>query len=307
MAAGQALTRDKAWPTLPLAEWSDTRDTLHMWTQIAGKVRLALSPHVNHWWEVPLYVSARGLTTSAIPSQLGLFEIQFDFIEHKVDIVTGWAPPMTIRLYTRSVAGFYRELMQDLSSLGIDVKIWTMPQEVPNPIRFDRDVTHARYDPNYANRCWRILASVDMVLQEFRTQFIGKVSPVHFFWGSFDLAFTLFSGRRAPERAGADRITREAYSHEVISVGWWPGSGEITEPMFYAYAAPEPQGLREAIVKPEKAHYEPKLGEFLLSYEEVRRSPDPKAAVLDFARTVYEAGASLGNWDRASLERNRPA
>lgn len=307
MAAGQALTRDQAWPALPLAEWSDTRDTVHMWTQIVGKVRHALSPHVNHWWEVPLYLCARGLTTSPIPCGLGTFEVNFDFIDHKLDIVSSWAPAVTVRLFTRSVAGFYREFMQDLAGLGIQVKIWPMPQEVPNPIRFDRDVTHARYDPIYANRFWRVLASVDMALKEFRSQFLGKVSPVHFFWGSFDLAFTLFSGRRAPERPGADPVTREAYSHEVTSVGWWPGSGDVKDAMFYAYAAPEPTGFREARIKPEKAYYDTKLSVFLLSYEEVRRSPDPKASILEFARSVYDASATLGNWDRAALERNPPS
>jgi hypothetical protein len=270
-------------------------------------VRLALSPHVNHWWEVPLYLCARGLTTSPIPCGLGTFEINFDFIDHKLDIVTSWSQPVTLRLFTRSVAGFYREFMQALDSLGIQVKIWPVPQEVPNPIRFDRDVTHARYDPNYAHRFWRVLASVDTVLKEFRSQFIGKVSPVHFFWGSFDLVFTLFSGRRAPERPGADRVTREAYSHEVISVGWWPGGGDVKEAMFYGYAAPEPAGFRTARVKPEKAYYDSELGEFLLSYEEVRRSADPKSTITDFARSTYEAGATLGNWDRAALERTPPA
>jgi hypothetical protein len=303
MAVGQALTREQAWPALPLAEWNETRDTLHMWTQIVGKVRLGLSPHVNHWWEVPLYVNARGLTTSAIPSARGNFEMNFDFIEHKLDIVTGWSRPMNVQMYTRSVAGFYREVMQALDSLGIQVKVWPMPQEVPNPIRFDRDVTHMRYDPNYANRFWRILVSVDGVLKEFRPRFIGKVSPVHFFWGSFDLAFTCFSGRRAPERPGADRITRDAYSHELTSIGWWPGGGDVTEAMFYAYASPEPAGFREARVKPEKAYYDTKLGEFLLSYEEVRCAPDPRAALTDFAWTTHEAGATMGNWDLAALER----
>lgn len=302
MAAGQAITRDQAWPALPLAEWKDTRETVHMWTQIVGKVRLSQSPHVNHWWQVPLYVSARGLTTTAIPSTLGNFELNFDFVDHKLDIVTSWSAPADVRMFTRSVAGFYRELMQTLDSLGIHAKIWPMPQEVPNPIRFDRDVTHARYDPTYANRFWRILTSVDKALKEFRGQFIGKVSPVHFFWGSFDLAFSVFSGRRAPERPNADHVTREAYSHEVASVGWWPGGGNVTEPMFYAYAAPEPSGYREARIKPEKAHYDTQLNEFLLSYDEVRRSPDPHAAVLDFARSAYEAAASSGNWDRAALE-----
>lgn len=303
MAIAQPLNRDQAWPPLPLAEWRDTCDTLHMWAQIAGKVRLALSPLVNHWWEVPLYVSARGLTTSPIPCAQGNFEINFDFIDHKLDVVSGWANPMSIRLYTRSVAGFYRELMQTLELLGIDVKIWPMPQEVPNPIRFDRDVTHARYDPAYTNRFWRALSSVDAVLKEFRTRFVGKVSPVHFFWGSFDVAFTMFSGRRAPERPGADRITREAYSHEVCSVGWWPGSGDIPDANFYAYAAPEPPGFREAPVKPEAAHYIAAPGEFLLSYDEVRRSADPRAEILSFAESAYAAAATLGHWDRAAIER----
>ena len=306
MSAGHPLNRDQSWPALPLAEWSETRDTLHMWTQIVGKVRMALSPHVNHWWEVPLYVSARGLTTSPIPSKLGIFEIDFDFIDHKVDIVPAWTRAVTMRLYTRSVAGFYRELLQALETLGIPVKIWTMPQEVPHPIRFDRDVTHARYDPAYANRFWRVISSIDSVLKEFRPRFIGKVSPVHFFWGSFDLAFTTFSGRRAPERPGADRVAREAYSHEVSSVGWWPGGGDITEPMFYAYAAPTPPGYAESPVKPEKAHWDAKLGEFLLSYDEVRRSADPRASLLSFAESTYDAASTLGHWDRASLERNPP-
>jgi Family of unknown function (DUF5996) len=307
MAVEQALVKEQGWPALPLAAWKETRDTMHMWTQIVGKVRMGLSPHVNHWWEVPLYVSARGLTTSAIPSAVGNFEVNFDFVEHKLDIVTAWSRPMTLQLYTRSVAGFYREFMRGLDSLGIQVKIWPLPQEVPNPIRFDRDVTHARYDPVYANRFWRILASVDAVLREFRGRFIGKVSPVHFFWGSFDLAFTMFSGRRAPERPGADRVTREAYSHEVISVGWWTGGGDITDPMFYAYAAPEPPGFREAPLRPEKAYYDSKLGEFLLSYDEVRNSADPRAALMSFVNSAYEAGATLGNWDRASLERTDSA
>ncbi|HEX5423506.1 MAG TPA: DUF5996 family protein [Candidatus Acidoferrales bacterium] len=304
MAAGQSLSREQSWPALPLAEWRDTCDTLHMWTQIAGKIRLALCPHVNHWWEVPLYVSARGLTTSAIPCSLGNFEIHFDFIEHKLDVVAAWASPAGIRLYARSVADFYGELMRTLESLGIGVKIWPMPQEVPNPIRFDLDSTHASYDPVYANRFWRVLSSIDAALKEFRTRFIGKVSPVHFFWGSFDLAFTMFSGRRAPERPGVDRVTREAYSHEEVSVGWWPGSGDVADANFYGYAAPEPAGFREAPVKPEKAFYDAKLGEFLLSYDQVRRSSDPREQILSFADSVYSAGATLGKWDRAAIERS---
>lgn len=306
MAAAQPLTHDQAWPALPLAEWRDTCETLHMWTQIAGKIRLALSPHVNHWWEVPLYISPRGLTTSPIPCAHGNFEINFDFIDHKLDIISAWTNPASIRLHSRSVADFYRELMETLQSLGINVKIWPMPQEVPNPIRFDRDVAHASYDPAYANRFWRVLSSVDAVLKEFRTRFIGKVSPVHFFWGSFDLAFTMFSGRRAPERPGADRVTREAYSHEVCSVGWWPGSGDIADANFYAYASPEPPGFREAPVQPAAARYAESPGEFLLGYDEVRRSADPRAQILSFAESIYNAAATLGHWDRAAIERSTP-
>ena len=302
----QSLSKADVWPALPLAEWSETCETLHMWTQIVGKVRLALSPRVNHWWEVPLYVCARGLTTSPIPYENGVFEVSFDFISHKLDIVTSWDERRTVYLFTRTVAGFYREFMDALQSAGIHVKIWPMPVEIPNPIRFDQDVTHARYDATHAHRFWRILVTVDGILKEFRAGFIGKVSPVHFFWGSFDLAVSRFSGRRAPERPGADAITREAYSHEVISAGWWPGSGEITSPAFYAYAAPEPAGFRDAPVKPHKAFYHTQMNEFLLSYDDVRAEYDPKSALMAFLETTYDAGATLGKWDRASLEKNPP-
>jgi hypothetical protein len=306
MMSEQSLSKGDVWPALPLAEWSETCETLHMWTQIVGKVRLALSPRVNHWWEVPLYVCARGLTTSPIPYENGVFEVSFDFISHKLDIVTSWDERRTVYLFTRTVAGFYREFMDALHSAGIDVKIWPMPVEIPNPIRFDQDVTHARYDPTYAHRFWRILVTVDAILKEFRAGFIGKASPVHFFWGSFDLAVTRFSGRRAPERPGADAITQEAYSHEVISAGWWPGSGEITSPAFYVYAAPEPAGFRDAPVKPHKAFYHTQMNEFLLSYDDVRADADPKSALMAFLETTYDAGATLGKWDRASLEKNPP-
>lgn len=298
-----ALSKDEAWPALPLAEWSATRDTLHMWMQIVGKVRLALCPHVNHWWQTPLYVSARGLTTSAIPYSLGNFEAEFDFLDHVLKIATSRGETKTIRLAPRSVADFYREFLATLASLQIDAKIWPMPVEIPDPIRFDRDTIHASYDPVYANRCWRILASADRVLKEFRGRFIGKASPVHFFWGSFDLAATRFSGRRAPERPGADPVTREAYSHEESSAGWWPGGGEISAPMFYAYAAPEPPGFREHPVRPAQAFYHSKLGEFLLPYDDVRSASDPAATLMEFFQNTYEAAANLGNWDRASLER----
>lgn len=298
-----ALSKDEAWPALPLAEWSATYATLHMWTQIVGKIRLAFSAPVNHWWQVPLYVSARGLTTTAIPFPLGNFEIEFDFIEHVLRTVTSRGETKTIKLAPRSVADFYAEFLSTLASLGINAKIWPMPVEISNPIRFDRDTIHASYDPVYANRCWRILSSVDRVLKEFRGRFIGKASPVHSFWGSFDLAATRFSGRRAPERPGADRMTREAYSHEVSSVGWWPGGGDISEPMFYSYAAPAPEGFSDAAVRPAHAFYHKQLGEFLLPYDAVRTSAEPAATLTEFAQSTYEAAANLGHWDRASLER----
>lgn len=292
------------WPALPLDSWKDTYATLHMWTQIVGKVRLALTPRVNHWWNVPLYVNSRGLTTSAIPYGTRTFEIQFDFLSHQLQLLCSDGGVQALPLAPRSVADFYREFMTMLRSAEIEVKIWRMPVEIPNPIPFDEDRIHASYDADAVRRMWRILLSVDEVLNEFRARFIGKSSPVHFFWGSFDMAVTRFSGRRAPERPNADSITREAYSHEVISGGFWPGSGEIKEAAFYCYAAPEPKGLREAKVSPTKAFYHSGLSEFLLMYDDVRSAPAPKAALLEFLQSTYEAGADLGNWDRKSLERN---
>jgi len=298
-----ALTRDEAWPALPLAEWEDTRATLHMWMQMAGKVALALSPSVNHCWAVALHISPRGLTTLPIPYPLGIFTIEFDFIDHALRITTSRNETKTLTLGPRTVADFYREFMAALTALKINAKIWPMPVEIANPIRFDQDTQHASYDPAYANRCWRILTSVATICQEFRARFIGKASPVHFFWGSFDLAVSRFSGRRAPERPGADAWTRESYSHEVSSGGWWPGQGGLDAPMFYAYSAPEPAGFRTASVLPPEAFYEPKIGEFLLPYNAVRNSADPKSMLLDFLQTTYEAAANFGKWDRAALER----
>src|SRR5271154_6702512 len=297
------LPKDEAWPALPLAEWSATRDTLHLWMQMVGKLRLALSPQLNHWWGVPLYVSARGLTTSAIPYSLGVFEAEFDFISHVLRFTTSRGETKTIALAPRSVADFYRAFKATLAALSIEAKIWPMPVEIPNPIRFDQDIVHASYDPVYANRFWRILATVDPIFKEFRARFIGKASPVHFFWGSGDLAATRFSGRRAPERPGADAVTREAYSHEVSSVGWWPGNGGFDAPMFYAYAAPEPPGFRESKVRPAQASYNTQISEFLLPYDEVRNSADPTAMLLEFFQSTYEAAANLGKWDRAALEK----
>ena len=292
------------WPPLPLAEWKDTYATLHMWTQIVGKVRLALSPAVNHFWGSTLYVTSRGLTTSTIPYAKGVFEIDFDFVAHTLQITTSLGETRSFLLIPRTVAEFYAEFMAALHSLGIDVKVWTMPVEVPRPVRFNLDESHASYQSEYAQRFWRILVSTDAVFRQFRSRFICKASPVHFFWGSFDLAVTLFSGRRAPERPGADSITKEAYSHEVISVGFWPGDGEIVkDAAFYAYAAPEPPGFKECQVRPAKAFYSKEKGEFFLMYDDVRTAADPAQALLDFCQSAYEAGANCGNWDRRNLER----
>ena len=293
------------WPELPLEAWQDTYSTLHMWTQIVGKVRLALSPNINHWWGIPLYVNALGLTTSAIPYAGGNFEIQFDFVHHKLIIRTSNDAHVTIALAPRSVADFYSEFMGALASLEIPVKIWKMPVEIPDPIAFDKDAKHASYDHEYANRFWRILVNCESVFKEFRAGFIGKASPVHFFWGSFDLAATRFSGRRAPERPGADSITREAYSHEVISAGFWPGGGDVKGAAFYAYAAPEPAGFAQRPVRPAEAFYQPQLKEFILMYDDVRRSTSPRDALLAFLQTTYDAGADLAKWNRAELERRQ--
>lgn len=290
------------WPELALNAWKDTYATLHMWTQIVGKVRLALSPRVNHWWEVPLYVNAAGLTTSAIPYRDRIFEVQFNFLDHQLQISTSDGHRKALALRPLAVANFYHEFLNALRSLGIEVRIWPMPVEIPNPVRFDLDYEHAAYDPEYARRFWTILTRVLPIFSEFRGRFLGKHSPIHFFWGSFDLASTRFSGRRAPERPGADSITREAYSHEVISVGFWPGGGDVKGAAFYAYAAPEPEGFKGAKVRPEKAFYSP-LGEFLLMYDDVRLAKDPRRDVLEFLQTTYEAGATLGDWPRAELER----
>ena len=303
MAAHPHNPNPHSWPELPLEAWQDTYATLHMWTQIVGKVRLALSPRVNHWWEVPLYVNARGLTTSAIPYGNGIFEVQFDFLEHKLIIQISWGSAKALALKPQSVANFYAEFISALRALGIEVKIWSMPVEVPNPVRFESDTQHASYDPEYARRFWQVLILCDNIFQEFRAGFLGKDSPVHFFWGSFDLAVTRFSGRRAPEREGADSITREAYSHEVISMGFWPGGGDIKGPAFYAYAAPEPLGVAEQKVKPAAAFYHPQMKEFLLMYDDVRRAASPRQALLSFLQSTYEAGANLAHWDRKELER----
>jgi Family of unknown function (DUF5996) len=294
----------ESWPALPLAEWKDTYATLHMWMQIVGKVRLALCPNLNHWWGTAFYVTARGLTTSAMPYEKGIFEVHFDFTSHALEIQTSLGETRTFRLVPRTVAVFYQEFMEALRSLGIHLKVWDMPVEVPRPVRFTLDEAHASYDPEYAHRFWRVLATVTPILEEFRAGFLGKSSPVHFFWGSFDLAVSRFSGRRAPARAGADVITKEGYSHEVISVGFWPGDGEIIkDAAFYAYAAPEPPGFKESPVRPAKAFYSSEKGEFFLMYDDVRFSDSPGQDLLAFCQSTYDAGANLAHWTRAELER----
>ncbi|MDT5261296.1 MAG: hypothetical protein QOC61_300 [Acidobacteriota bacterium] len=301
-------TENIVWPSLPFEEWRETLATLHMWTQVVGKVRLAQAPHVNHWWQVPLYVNARGLTTSAMPYGERVFQIDFDFISHRLLIETGDGQSREMSLAPRTVADFYREFMSQLRSLKLEVEIWTTPVEVENPIAFEQDETHKSYDPDYAGRFWRSLVQANRVFQKFRSGFVGKCSPVHFFWGSFDLAVTRFSGRRAPLHPGApgvaDSITREAYSHEVSSAGFWPGGPALPEPIFYSYAYPEPVGFKDFKVGPVgSAYYNTDFKEFVLPYEAVRSENEPDRDLLRFLQDTYEAAASLGKWDRASLER----
>ncbi|HET9178930.1 MAG TPA: DUF5996 family protein [Terriglobia bacterium] len=297
----QSSSSGEFWPALPLAEWEDTYHTLHMWTQIAGKVRLDLAPLQNHWWNSALYVNTRGLTTSPIPYQSEAFEIQFDFVNHRLEILTSFGRDQSLALEPKSVEEFYHEFLSALRAAGIEIIIDPKPQEVPEPIPFDQDETHRSYDAEYANRLWRILLSTTMVLEEFRARYMGKASPVHFFWGSFDLAYTRFSGRVAPPRKGI--ITSEAYSHECSSVGWWPGGGAVKGPAFYAYAAPQPEGYDGQVVRPGSAYYDGQLHEFILMYDDVRSAPSPRDAILEFAESAYEAGANLGKWDRNLLER----
>ncbi|HEY3268473.1 MAG TPA: DUF5996 family protein [Armatimonadota bacterium] len=306
-AAGRAETsRGAIWPALPLSEWADTYATLHMWTQVVGKVRLALAPMMNHWWQAPLYVTVRGLTTSPMPYGSESCSIDFDFIDHKLRMETSAGASRTLDLAPRSVAAFYREVMDALNSMDIHPRIWPVPVEVAEPIPFEQDHAHASYDPDYANRHWRILRQASRVLTEFRARFTGKSSPVHFFWGSFDLSVSRFSGRRAPRHPSvpvmSDRITVPAYSHEVCSVGFWPGGYGFADPAFFSYIYPTPAGYAEARVEPKAAVFSPALGEFLLPYEAVRTAEDPDATLLTFAQSAYEAAANLAGWDRETLE-----
>ena len=295
------------WPSLPLEAWTDTYLTLHMWTQIVGKIRLAQSPWLNHSWHVTLYVTPRGLSTSPIPHGSRTFQIDFDFVDHQLTIQSSDGLTGAFQLQPQSVAAFYERLMGVLGELDLRVRISKRPNEVTNPIPFDRDETHKAYDPEYANRFWRVLVQADRVMKQFRARFIGKCSPVHFFWGSPDLAVTRFSGRRAPEHPGGvpnlpDWVTREAYSHEVSSCGFWPGGGSTSYPAFYAYAYPEPTGFEGVQVKPDGAFYSRDLREFLLPYDRVRESSSPDETLLEFLQTTYEAAATLGRWDRSALE-----
>jgi hypothetical protein len=301
------LEAGDAWPALPLDGWRQTYTTLHMWMQIVGKVRLALTPLVNHWWNVPLYVTARGLSTGAMPCGGRDIEILFDFVDHRLVVSRSDGQQQALGLVPKSVANFYQELMTLLGGMGVAARIWPKPVEISDPIPFAEDHQHAQYDPEPVGRLWRILVETDQVFQAFRGRFIGKCSPVHFFWGSFDLAVTRFSGRRAPARPEADPITREAYSHECISHGFWPGGSwfgqEVPGPVYYAYAAPEPPGLREEPIRPAEAHFDPRLSEFILPYDTLRQASQPREKLMEFLQSTYEAGAKCAQWNRAELER----
>ena len=295
------------WPELPTAGWRETYETLHLWTQIIGKIRLARSPWLNHSWHVALYVTARGLTTSPIPDGTRTFQIDFDLIDHALRVSTSDGAVRQFALAGHSVASFYAAVMSDLARLGIAIVIDEMPNELPEPIRFSQDDRHATYDPDAVRRFFQILVSADSVFKQFRTGFLGKASPVHFFWGSFDLAVTRFSGRRAPRHPGGvphlpDEVACEAYSHEVSSAGFWPGSGAIDYPAFYSYAYPEPAGFRATQVRPDAAFFSEALGEFILPYDAVRIDAQPEQALLDFLQSTYEAAANAAKWDREALE-----
>lgn len=297
----------QAWPSLPFHEWKDTCATLHLWTQVIGKIRLAQAPPVNHWWQVPFYITCRGLTTSPIPYGQRVFQIDFDFLDHRLSIQTSDGPSESFPLRALSVSDFHAEVRSRLRRLSLDIQIWPVPVEIPDPIPFEQDRVHHAYDPEYAHRFWRLLVQAHRVFSAFRARFCGKASPVHFFWGSFDLATTRFSGRSAPPHPGApnvaDHVSREAYSDEVSSCGFWPGGVGMEEPVFYSYAYPSPAGFAEVRVRPAAALYSREMGEFILPYDEVREADRPDDLLLDFLQSTYEAAATLGNWDRARLER----
>jgi hypothetical protein len=313
------MTSDKAqttlgdWPDLPLSDWADTCGTLHLWTQVVGKIRLAHAPMVNHWWQVPLYVTCRGLTTGPIPYgpiPYGgkSFQIDFDFIAHTLTIQTSKGEVETVVLGPRTVADFHAEVMGRLRGLGLETRIWTMPVEIPGAIPFEEDTTHSSYDPEYVTRFWQILVQADRVFTRFRSEYLGKVSPVHFFWGSFDLAVTRFSGRVAPRLSGNSPnlgawVMQEAYSHEVSSCGFWPGNGGFGKAAFYSYAYPEPRGFASAPMLPDATYYDQGLGQHILPYDAVRQARSPDDDLMRYLVSTYEAAADLGQWDRAALER----
>ncbi len=299
----------KYWPALPLNEWQETYTLLHMLTQIVGKIRLRLAPHVNHWWQVPLYVTPLGLRSSPMPYDRRTFEILLDLKDHQIVVHSCGEDelPRSVPLASRSVAEFYEALLDTLRSLNIDVRIWPVPVEIDHPVPFKEDQTRRSYDPEYANRLRRVLIASDRVLNIFRSRFLGKCSPVHFFWGGFDMAVTRFSGREAPAHPPVPNVAQfvvlEAYSHEVSSCGFWPGGGAIQEPVYYAYAYPEPKGFKEYPIRPADAFYSAEMGEFLLPYEAVRRAENPERELLAFLQSTYEAAAQTGRWDRKNLER----
>jgi hypothetical protein len=296
-----------AWPKLPFEEIRPTCEALHLWSQIVGKVRLAQAPWLNHSWQVPLYVSARGLTTSLIPHERGGFDLEFDFLDQVLRLRASWGAEAMVALAPRSVASFHRDVMAALDRVGAPVAVHPVSSELPEAVHFEKDDAVRAYDPHAARRLWQALLLIDRAFKLFRTGFLGKSSPVHLFWGGFDLAVTRFSGRRAPAHPGGvpylpDAVAREAYSHEVASVGFWPGGAGVDEPSFYAYAYPEPAGFRTATIGPPGAAYNASLGEYILPYEAVRSAADPQAALLEFLTTTYAAAADLGGWDRAALE-----
>ena len=303
MTAEMQRARAGNLPPLLYSDWKDTQATLHMWMQVIGKVQLKLTPLVNHWWNVTFRLNARGMETQALHYPGGTLEIRFDFIDHDLVLEISSGETRRLPLRPQTVAEFYHEVMKTLAEMGVEVKIWPVPVELSDPIPFEQDTVHASYDREAVTRFWHIFSWADAVLEEFRCGFIGKSSPVHFFWGSFDLAVTRFSGRRAPERPGADSITREAYSHEVSSAGLWPGGGPVDGAAFYSYAAPEPAGFALQPVKPAAAFYHPELKEFLLMYGDVRQAASPRDTLLDFLQSTYEAAANLAHWDRNALER----
>jgi hypothetical protein len=304
--------KETFWPALPFTQWAETAATLHMWTQIVGKIRLTLTPWTNHSWHVTLYLTSRGLTTSPIPYGLHTFEIHFDFIDHKLLIEKSDGASRVLPLRPQSVAAFYRDVKSALAELDLIVNIHLLPNEIENAIPFDRDEEHRSYEADWANRFWRVLVQADRVFKDFRSRFCGKCSPVHFFWGSFDLAVTRFSGRSAPPHPGGvphlpDEVTREAYSQEVSSLGFWPGNTAIPTPLFYSYAYPEPSGFAQARVQPAEASYNPQLREFVLPYDSVREAPSPDDVLLEFAQSTYDAASTLAKWDRSALEEKKPS